>query len=109
MYEQENLKPAGTADDSASEPRVNPDLVVSEKRRGARPAESYVRTQRPYRRLFRGARGRLVATPESYISPSAVGRGLQGLKAVFIGRPLFSREEIHERLTKVKALAVFWF
>ncbi len=107
VYEQENLKPAGAVDDGSSEQKVNPDLVVSEKKRGARPADSYVRTQRPYRRLFRGGRGRLVATPESYVSPSAVGRGLQGLKAIFIGRPLFSREEIHERLTKVKALAVF--
>jgi amino acid transporter len=29
------------------------------------------------------------------------------LKAAFIGTPLFSKDEIHERLTKVKALAVF--
>ncbi len=48
-----------------------------------------------------------MATPESYTAGSATGRTLQGLKAIFIGRPLFSREEIHERLSKVKALAVF--
>ena len=53
------------------------------------------------------ASGRLVATPESHAAESTLGRVLQGLKAGFIGGPLFSREEINERLTKAKALAVF--
>ena len=48
-----------------------------------------------------------MATPESYTAGSTSGRIRQILKAIFIGRPLFSIEEINERLTKAKALAVF--
>ncbi len=94
-------------DRDAPGPKINPDLIVSQHRRGLRPGDSYVRTLQPYRRLFRSARGRLVATPESYAPQSRLGRGLLSLKAALIGKPLFSRDEIHERLTKVKALAVF--
>ena len=108
-------RPAGqddkrTAETPPAEPsgqKVNPDLIVSQRKAGARPGDNYVRTVRPYQRLFRRASGRLVATPQSYAAGSPLGRGLQSLKALFIGRPLFSREEIHERLSKVKALAVF--
>ena len=105
--EQEHLTPAEQPDPQPSEQKVNPDLIVSQRKTGPRPGDSYVLTHRPYRRLFRGTRGRLVATPESYVAGSSLGRGLQGLKAIFIGKPLFSKEEVHERLTKVKALAVF--
>ncbi len=86
---------------------INPDLTVNEYKRGARPGDSYVRKQKPYRHLFRGGSGHLVATPESNTAESKLQRGIQNLKAAFIGTPLFSKDEIHERLTKVKALAVF--
>jgi amino acid transporter len=94
-------------DKDSSSPRVNPDLIVSQHKRGLRPGDGYVRTHQPYRRLFRSTRGHLVATPESYTPESRLGRGLASLKAAFIGKPLFSKDEINERLTKVKALAVF--
>ena len=86
---------------------INPDLTVNEYKRGARPGDNYVRKQKPYRHLFRGGSGHLVATPESNTAESKLQRGIQNLKAAFIGTPLFSKDEIHERLTKVKALAVF--
>ncbi len=86
---------------------VNPDLTISQWKQGARPGDTYVRTRRPYRRLFRRAGDHIIATPESYAAGSTLGRISQFFKAIFIGRPLFSTEEIHERLTKVKALAVF--
>jgi amino acid transporter len=104
---QEGKLPPETPPRESSGQKVNPDLIVSQRKAGGRPGDTYVRTVRPYHRLLRGTRGRFVATAESYAAGSALGRGLQSLKALFIGRPLFSREEIHERLTKIKALAVF--
>ncbi len=88
-------------------PRLNPDLVVSQRKAGRRPGDSYIRNDQPYRRLFRAIGGRLVATPEANAAASGLARSLQSLKTALIGRPLFSKEEIHERLSKVKALAVF--
>ncbi len=87
--------------------KINPDLMFSQRKKGSRPGDFYVRTLQPYRKLFRGTRGRLVATPRSYTPESLLGRGLQSIKAALIGRPLFSAEEINERLTKKKALAIF--
>jgi len=37
---------------------------------------------------------------------TAVGHGLRRLKRLLIGRPIASEEAVHERLTRVKALAV---
>jgi amino acid transporter len=98
---------AEPSDRDPAAPRINPDLIVSQRKKGLRPGDGYVRTHQPYRRLFRSTRGRLVATAESYAPATRFGRGLLSLKAAFIGKPLFSADESHERLTKVKALAVF--
>ena len=105
--EEGNKPPSALPDKDTSGPKVNPDLTFSQRKSALRPGDTYVRKNQPYRRLFRGTRGRLVATPESYTPVSRLARGLRILKTVFIGRPLFSREEIRERLTKFKALAVF--
>jgi amino acid transporter len=87
---------------------LNPDLAVNEPKQGARPGDSYVRIEQKHKRLFhRIETGHLVATPGLLATSGAVGRGFRALKRVVIGRPLFSAEEVHERLTKVKALAVF--
>jgi amino acid transporter len=95
-------------DDKASPKQpLNPDLLISELKRARRPGDTYVRRQQPFRRFFHGSGDRLVATRESFAAASPMGRGLQSLKKVFIGSPLFSKEEINERLTKVKALSVF--
>jgi amino acid transporter len=98
---------SGLPDKESSAQKVNPDLTFSQRKAGHRPGDTYVRKQQPYRRLFRGMKGHLVATPQSYTPVDRLARGMRVLKTVFIGRPLFSKEEVHERLTKVKALAVF--
>jgi amino acid transporter len=105
-FKQNNV-PSRSNGKESSEQKINPDLTVSQRKQGARPGDTYVRKQQPYQKLFRGIRGQLVATPQSYTPENRLGRILRILKAVFIGRPLFSREEIHERLSKLKALAVF--
>ena len=60
-----------------------------------------------YSHFFYEEGGHLVATPEASAGENGIQRGLQKIKATVIGKPIFSKDEIHERLTKFKALAVF--
>ena len=60
-----------------------------------------------YRHFFYEDGGHLIATPEASNEENKLLRGIQKIKATVIGRPIFSKDEIHERLTKFKALAVF--
>lgn len=88
--------------------RINPELTTTDFLKGARPGDVYVRRREPHRRFFkRVGPGHFVATEEAAASRTALDRFYRNLKAILIGRPLESAQEIHERLTKVKALAVF--
>ena len=88
--------------------KLNPDLNVSESKKGKLPGDSYVRVGQRYKRLFqRVDSGHLVAAPGLQASKGMFGRSYRVLKRVVIGRPLFTTEEVHQRLTKVKALAIF--
>jgi len=89
------------------EPRVDPLLEVREKRRGQRPGDSYVRIVRPFEDEFEREEGRLVATERTVLERSGWTRTLRGIRTFLIGRPISSDHEQHERLTKVKALAIF--
>lgn len=83
-------------------------LEVRETRRGRRPGDSYVRIVRPYDEIFEhGERGELVATERTVLDRPGWTRVLRGIRTFLIGRPISSEREEHERLTKVKALAVF--
>ncbi|MGE5141453.1 MAG: APC family permease [Rudaea sp.] len=87
---------------------VNPELVVTELKRGERPGDLYFRNRRPYNRLFtRIGPGHFVATPEVIRPEGRVERAYGRAKRLLIGSPLETAAEIHERLTKVKALATF--
>lgn len=89
-------------------PKINPDLIVSEIRHGARPGDKYVRLHRTHARAFRKVGpGHFVATPASNLPASTFERVYRAVKRVLVGQPLETAEEIHERLTKVKGLAVF--
>lgn len=84
------------------------DLVVSEKRTGARPGDVYVRLNRPFSRLFqRVGPGHYIATSETSLPLSRFDKATRTLKGVLVGRPLETAQEVHERLNKFKALAVF--
>jgi amino acid transporter len=67
----------------------------------------YVRVQFPHEQSFapRG-QGVLQATERVLAPRSVAGRAYQGLKRVVIGNRLATQMQVHERLTKVKALAV---
>jgi amino acid transporter len=88
--------------------RIDPLLQVREARRGKRPGDAYVRIVRPYEELFaRGEEGELIATERTVLDRPGWTRALRGIRTVLIGRPISSEREGHERLTKLKALAIF--
>lgn len=112
---KENTTEPPIADEVARAPlkdqgavRINPDLTATDYVKGKRPGDVFVRRRDPHSRFFkRVGPGHFVATEEATHSSSKFERGYRAIKAVLIGRPLDTAQEIHERLTKVKALAVF--
>jgi amino acid transporter len=83
-------------------------LEVREARRGSRPGDAYVKIVRPYDELFeRGGDGGLIATERTVLDRPGWTRALRGIRTFLIGRPISSEREEHERLTKLKALAIF--
>jgi amino acid transporter len=88
--------------------RIDPFLEVREKRVGRRPGDAYVKIVRPYEQIFeRGGEGELIATERTVLDRPGWTRVLRRLRTVLIGRPISSEREEHERLTKLKALAIF--
>jgi amino acid transporter len=89
-------------------PRVDPLLEVREKRRGQRLGDSYVRIVRPFEDEFeRGEEGHLIASERTVLGRTGWTATLRRIRTILIGRPISSVHETHERLTKLKALAVF--
>ena len=113
--ENADLADAPISDAVASAPlkdqspvKINPDLTTTNFVKGKRPGDVYVRRRDPHSRFFkRVGPGHFVATEEATRAPTRTERAYREMKAVLIGRPIDSAREIHERLTKVKALAVF--
>ena len=100
-------RPPDRGNDPA-EPRVDPLLEVREKRRGQRLGDSYVRIVRPFEDEFEREEGRLVATERTVLERSGWTRTLRGIRTVaHRSADLIASTRQHERLTKVKALAIF--
>ena len=75
---------------------------------GRKPADRRVRVERPHSPYFRyTGPGQLTAKAAASGPRTPAGRAVARLKLVAIGRPLASEEEIGERLSKKKALAIF--
>jgi len=76
--------------------------------RGRKPADRRVRVERPHAPYFRYmGPNTLVAKPAANVAQTPAGRFMARVRGVVFGRPLSSEEEITERLSKVKALAIF--
>ncbi len=87
---------------------MDPHLEVREKRGGRRPGDKYIRIVRPYEEIFeRGEEGGLVATERTVLDRPGWTKPLRAIRTFLIGRPISSEREEHERLTKLKALAIF--
>jgi amino acid transporter len=88
--------------------RIDPFLEVREKRGGRRPGDQYVSIVRPYEEIFeRGEEGELIATERTVLDRPGWTKALRSIRTFLIGRPISSEREEHERLTKLKALAIF--
>jgi len=87
---------------------IDPLLEVRERRRGARPGDTYVRIVRPFEEEFERGEGGLIATERTVLDRAGwAGRVVRGLRTTLIGRPISTHREHTERLTKLKALAIF--
>src|SRR6266545_5068863 len=85
--------------------RVDPLLEVRERKHGQRPGDAYVRIVRPFEDEFeRGDEGQLIASERTVLSRTGWTAALRRIRTLLIGRPISSEHEVHERLTKVKAL-----
>jgi amino acid transporter len=75
---------------------------------GRKAGDRRVRVARPHAPYFRyTGPGQLVAREAASQPRTARGRALARLRAAVFGRPLANEEEIEERLSKKKALAIF--
>jgi amino acid transporter len=75
---------------------------------GRKLGDRRVRVERPHSALFRWTGpGQLTAKEAASVPATRGGRLFARLKAMLLGRPLASEEEIGERLSKKKALAIF--
>jgi amino acid transporter len=78
--------------------------------KGRKLGDRRVRIERPHAAYFRYTpEGTLVAKESASAPRTQAGRMLARAKAILFGRPLSSVEEIGERLSKTKDLAIFWW
>ena len=90
------------------EGEFHPDLTFQETRRGTHPGDTYVRVVRPLDGQFRRvAPGYLRATEKVHAPKGWSGKFYNRVKRFLIGQRLPTAAEIHERLDKKRALAVF--
>lgn len=88
--------------------RLRDEFEPAEVVRGTKPGSPYVRlTWRSGKAFRRAGPGRLIATEELLQPKGAFGRRLAAIRRFLLGAPLSTSRLAHERLTKVKALAVF--
>ena len=76
--------------------------------RGRKPGDRRVRVQRPHAVYFRySGEGTLVARESASAPRTPLGRAIARGRAFLFGRPLSIHDDITERLSKAKALAIF--
>jgi len=97
-----SLRPDGRAGNTV----YHPDLEWRQTVRGAKPGDRFVRIA-THRGFTRVGKNYLVPRPGTGEPSTHIGRGLWHLKRVLLGNPIPTASEVHERLNKVKALAVF--
>jgi amino acid transporter len=86
--------------------RAEVDIELREVRYGSTSRMPYLRVVPRQKMFTRVAPGELEATALASRPQDIVGRYLADLKRVVIGSPFATSQAIHERLSKVKALAV---
>ena len=75
---------------------------------GRKPGDKRVRVERPHAPYFRyTGKGQLTAKEAASVPTTPSGRLIAKGRGIVLGRPLHQDEEIGERLSKTKALAIF--
>ena len=75
---------------------------------GRKAGDRRVRVERPHAPFFRyTGPNQLVAREAASVPRTGRGRALARIRALVFGRPLSNEDELEERLTKKKALAIF--
>jgi amino acid transporter len=75
---------------------------------GRKPGDRRVRVERPHSPYFRyTGKGQLTAKELASAPTTPMGRTFASVRGILFGRPLASEEELGERLSKTKALAIF--
>ena len=75
---------------------------------GRKLGDRRVRVERPHSAYFRWTGpGQLTAKEAASVPSTPAGKAWARIRGLFLGRPLASEEEIGERLSKKKALAIF--
>ena len=102
----------GRSEDAAGTPArpapLTPDLEIRETRKGSKPGSRYVRVTPRSRRSFeRIGEGEYQATAVAMRPRGRTEAAWQRFKRVVVGPPLATYQLIDERLSKLKALAIF--
>jgi amino acid transporter len=102
------------ARDPAPDPAPDPAQPVSQEPtgpkslKGRKLGDRRVRIERPHAEYFRYTpEGTLVAKESASVPRTPAGRLFARIRGILVGRPLSIHEEITQRLSKVKALAIF--
>ena len=75
---------------------------------GRKPGDRRVRVERPHAPYFRyTGPGHLTAKEAASAPTTSTGRVMATIRGFFVGKPLASEDELGERLSKTKALAIF--
>ncbi|HEY6013586.1 MAG TPA: hypothetical protein VIU37_06255, partial [Candidatus Limnocylindrales bacterium] len=75
---------------------------------GRKPGDRRVRVERPHAPYFRyTGRGQLTAREAASAPTTPAGKAWATIRGFFVGRPLMTEDELGERLSKKKALAIF--
>jgi amino acid transporter len=89
-------------------PLLRPDLELREITTGSRPGSKYVRTMRVESSAFNPVGPGVLRVTDAARRPrGGLSRLIGATRRRFIGSPLETAQLAHERLTKIKALAVF--
>jgi amino acid transporter len=93
-------------DNRGAQTVYHPDLEWRQTVRGSKPGDRFVRIA-THRGFTRVGKNYLVPRPGYGGPESGLGRLLQKLKHALLGNPIPTASEVHERLNKIRALAVF--
>jgi amino acid transporter len=76
--------------------------------RGRKLGDRRIRVERPHAAYFRwSGKGVMTAKAAASTPTTGIGLAMATVRRIFLGRPLASEEELGERLSKKKALAIF--